>query len=249
MARGDTTGIRRTPFRRAGPVLAAWRLTRKHRGLIACASHRGGVVVGAAYRTYSTRGGGGAFHPATRLWLHSSFASIPRIAKLPTGVGAFDKLLHAVLHYDVAVGGAGGAAGGGGLHGDGQRCAGRIILRDGTAIVGRGADGEVNRRSAISEPDDGVGGAATRRGFRLHLQTCNGDGFVRRPSRASPRGRQCPGQEDILLATRACAKRFAVERHSLREVLSFGPILLHIELRERMQISARPVLGSRHGAE
>src|SRR5882757_109453 len=121
MAGGDSTDIRRAPFRREGPVLAAWRLARKHGGLIARTSHRGGMVVGAPYRTYSTRGGSGAFHPATRLWLHSSFASIPRIAKQPTGVGGAGSLLHAVLHDDVAVGGAGGAAGGSGLHGDGQR--------------------------------------------------------------------------------------------------------------------------------
>jgi len=56
-----------------------------------------------------------------------------------------------------------------GLHCDGQRGAGGIILRDRAAIVGRSGNGDVHGCGAIGEPDDGVGGAAARRGFRLHV--------------------------------------------------------------------------------
>jgi len=45
---------------------------------------------------------------------------------------------------------------------------GGIILRDRAAIVGRCGDGDVHGCGAIGEPHDGVGGAAARRGFRLH---------------------------------------------------------------------------------
>src|SRR4029077_3384344 len=96
---------------------------------------------------------------------------------------ALQTLLHAVLHHDVGVGGAGGAAGGGGLYGNSERRAGGIVLRDSAAVVGGGCDRDVHRGGAVGEPDDGVGGAAARRGFCLHLQTRHGDLFV---------GRLCP---------------------------------------------------------
>jgi len=44
-----------------------------------------------------------------------------------------------------------------------------IILRDRAAVVGHGTDGQVDRRSAISEPDDGIGGCSRSARFSLAL--------------------------------------------------------------------------------
>ncbi len=122
-------------------------------------------------------------------------------------------------------------------------------MRDGSAVVRGCGDRDVHRRRAVGEPDDSVGGAAARRGFGLHLHARHSYGFVRRPGRARPCGSERAGEKDVLLAARACAKAFATESDALRKVLRFRPILLEIELRQRMQIPAGPIFGSGRGAE
>jgi hypothetical protein len=73
----------------------------------------------------------------------------------------------------------------------------------------------------------------------------HGDGLVRSPGRACPSGaRERAGKKYALLASRTCAERLSAQSHSLREVLRLAPILLGIELRERMQVATGPILGS-----
>src|SRR5690349_3108679 len=110
--------------------------------------------------------------------------------------------VHAVVHGNVGVGSAGGAAGRSGVHGDGKRRTGGIILRDGAAVVGGSGDGDVYRGGAVGEAHNGVGGTARRSGFGLHLDTRDDDGFVGSPSGAGPSGSQRAGEKNVLLGAR-----------------------------------------------
>jgi len=59
-----------------------------------------------------------------------------------------------------------------------------------------------------------------------------------------------PGRKTFLLATRACGKRLAVERHPLREVLSFGPNPAPTSSwASGCRLPPDQFFGSRHGAE